>query len=438
MADYYPLISRAVAGLKEDTHETRRSVYQKARLALDHQLRSMRPSLTEIDIARERLALDEAIGKIEAERTRTADMLSLSWMAPASDLAPVPSREAPQESSLLKAKIADGSEAQQGIQTERRSEPRTTAPSHLASSSSESLTPPPLVSPASMAELGMESHLERERPRMNTPEPNLVNHHQRRRIIMGGALACTMALIAGVAIYFRDKPSVLPQVELAAPRPAEADAKIGERLAERTGSEGVERPASTTEAAKSQPDIPIAQKAFMYEESAVQGKDTSAFIGRTLWRTDMVSGGEGRPLETAVRADVDIPEAGFTLTILLRKNTDAALPASHILQMSFGKTGTGEARIVKDVALPQFKPDEGTRGVPLVGLPVPVSENVFLIGLSSLPQDVTRNLDVMSTRMWIDIPLRFTNGRKAVLAIEKGLPGERVLNEALQTWKGTP
>ncbi len=55
MADYYPLISRAVAGLERNTGENRRSLYERARNALLDQLRNVTPALSETDITRERL-----------------------------------------------------------------------------------------------------------------------------------------------------------------------------------------------------------------------------------------------------------------------------------------------------------------------------------------------------------------------------------------------
>ena len=72
MADYYPLISRAVDGLDKNTGENRRALYERARSALVNQLRSVEPALDESDITRERLALEEAIRKVEAEAAKRA------------------------------------------------------------------------------------------------------------------------------------------------------------------------------------------------------------------------------------------------------------------------------------------------------------------------------------------------------------------------------
>src|SRR3954447_17974972 len=71
MADYYPLVAKAVAGLEKNTGEGRRALYERARTALVAQLRGMNdPPLTEAEITRKRLALEEAIRKVEAEAAR--------------------------------------------------------------------------------------------------------------------------------------------------------------------------------------------------------------------------------------------------------------------------------------------------------------------------------------------------------------------------------
>src|SRR5580698_8700282 len=72
MADYHPLISRAVDGLGSNTGEARRALHERARAALVAQFRAVEPALSESDITKERLALEEAIRKVEAEAARKA------------------------------------------------------------------------------------------------------------------------------------------------------------------------------------------------------------------------------------------------------------------------------------------------------------------------------------------------------------------------------
>jgi hypothetical protein len=68
---YYPLIARAVERLDRNADETRRAVYERARKAVA-QLRSNQPALLDADITKERLALEEAIRKVEVEAARNS------------------------------------------------------------------------------------------------------------------------------------------------------------------------------------------------------------------------------------------------------------------------------------------------------------------------------------------------------------------------------
>ncbi len=67
MADYYPLISRAVGALDKKSKEARRALYDRARATLADQLQRVDPPLSETDLERERLALEDAIGKVEVD-----------------------------------------------------------------------------------------------------------------------------------------------------------------------------------------------------------------------------------------------------------------------------------------------------------------------------------------------------------------------------------
>src|SRR5882757_3674137 len=72
MADYHPLIARAVSGLEKNSGENRRALSERARIARVAQLRGVGPALEESEITRERLSLEEAIRKVEAEAARQA------------------------------------------------------------------------------------------------------------------------------------------------------------------------------------------------------------------------------------------------------------------------------------------------------------------------------------------------------------------------------
>jgi class 3 adenylate cyclase len=67
---YHQLITRAVDELDRNTGDARRALYERARNALLAQLRSNKPVLVLADITKERRALEEAIGQVEADAAR--------------------------------------------------------------------------------------------------------------------------------------------------------------------------------------------------------------------------------------------------------------------------------------------------------------------------------------------------------------------------------
>jgi hypothetical protein len=74
MADFYPLISKAVAGVTSG--ESRQALYERVRAALLSELRVADPPFSEFQIMHERLALEDAVRKVEEEATPTGDKLA--------------------------------------------------------------------------------------------------------------------------------------------------------------------------------------------------------------------------------------------------------------------------------------------------------------------------------------------------------------------------
>ncbi len=73
MADYYPLLAKAVAGLPELTAEARHAIYERARGALFGQLRNLDPPVPEEAIEREAQALEVAVAQLETEIASRSD-----------------------------------------------------------------------------------------------------------------------------------------------------------------------------------------------------------------------------------------------------------------------------------------------------------------------------------------------------------------------------
>ncbi|MFC3266760.1 histidine kinase, partial [Camelimonas abortus] len=249
---------------------------------------------------------------------------------------------------------------------------------------------------------------------------------RRRSMMLGGALAVALAMVAGVA-YWANK---VQEPSAPAVSAEQAEAPAGSAQGDQKFSQRVERP----QAARPAPAVE-AQRAILYEETPDNPQTPRVINGSVKWRLDSENPGPNQPIENVIRAEASFPEAGLNMLITLRKNTDPALPASHLMELVFRPMAEGEGRVVRDVGVPQFKAEENARGAPLAGLPVAVSSSVFLVGLSNLPNDVERNVNLILNQPWIDVPIRYDNGRRAVIALEKGAEGERVIREAFDSWK---
>jgi hypothetical protein len=219
---------------------------------------------------------------------------------------------------------------------------------------------------------------------------------------------------------FRSQPAQKPKD---ASQPA-----VRPKIADRIGQSGTTSP-STANA----PAAAVAQKVVLYDEdpSDPQGK---RYVGSAIWRTETISPGPGLAPELAVRADVDIPERHIRMTWSLRRNTDKNLPASHTIEVMFTLPPDFDQKGVNTVPGVLMKPSEEARGVPLAGLSVKVTNGYFLIGLSSVDIDVQRNIALLKDRDWFDIPIVYTSGKRAIMALEKGTPGQRAFEEAFRAW----
>src|SRR5262249_11322171 len=159
------------------------------------------------------------------------------------------------------------------------------------------------------------------------------------------------------------------------------------------------------------------------------------FAGWATGRPEMVPPGRGLSPEMAARADVEVPERRIAMTWSLRRNADPNLPASHTVEIVFKLPQDFSAGGVANVPGILMKQAEQSRGTPLSGLAVKVTNGFFLIGLSAVDADRDRNVQLLKERAWFDIPVVYSNNRRAILALEKGTPGERAFADAFRAWK---
>jgi hypothetical protein len=173
------------------------------------------------------------------------------------------------------------------------------------------------------------------------------------------------------------------------------------------------------------------EPAALYEEdpNIPQGK---RFAGSAVWRTETVSPGTGLAPELAVRMDIRIPERGMAVAMSLRRNSDPSLPASHTMTITFELPPDFSDGGIADVVGLLMKESEQARGMPLGRRLAKVSSGVFLVGLADA--DRQRNLQMLKDLGWFDMPIYYSDGRRAVLALQKGPSGVRALSDAFAAW----
>jgi hypothetical protein len=540
MADYHPLITRAVEGLGTSTAEARRTLYERARTALVSQLRGISPPLSEAEITRERLALEDAIRKVEAESVRKARAEPRPPAPRPSNLAgrpstsappPVPSawRDRPSGPSAGIPAPPPPSHPDSGLSDARRYEPpplrkpsepvpsepertevQTSARSRLLGA--RAAAPPPReelrsvrgtgmddlepadthaeppahdthdtysgAAPAEFSEAeeawhrddleprsdidqssdllddlspsmrGFEPSYDHEdeeqiapvrRPRPQRPQEPADQYRAPRppRSYRGLAqLIVVLAILGGLAgaVYWQwsNITALYSYVSHLRSRqtPVAQQPAAEPKFPGRVPQEQTEQ-APTVSNAQNVPAT--AQRVVLYEEdpSNPQGKQ---YVGSAVWRTETVSPGSGLAPELQVRADITIPERNMSVTWKLRRNTDQALPASHTIEITFNVPPDFPGGGVANVPGVLMKESEQARGVPLAGLAVKVTNGFFLIGLSAVDADVQRNMQLLKDRPWFDIPLVYNNGGRAILAMEKGPPGDRAFADAFAAW----
>jgi hypothetical protein len=422
MTDYLPLLTRAVANLKNNP-EARRKVYDRARQALLAQLRAMNPPLAEAEITRERLALEEAIrrldqqaGKVEIPVPEPAAAAGPAVPAPgAAPRAPVPPRPAagapprapaaevpapPVSVRDRPAEPASGSKIVRDAVEGAR--PLGSAAAEAARSARGAFGGPPdrayeLESGADadfesrvrfdatggpgepMAEAGRSA---RGRGTIDYAKAD-AQKAMKAKLMVGGIVGALLAVAILIGYVNRDR--ILASLGLGAPvtrvaTPSGDAARSSDRIAPTPQAKGS---APSQAPATSVPAAAVAQRSVLYEENpGATEEQLQTFVGTAVWRTETVNPGPGRPPELGLRIEVEIPDRKMTVTISIRRNPDQTLPASHTIEVQF-QTPNDPFGGVANLPGIRAKTTETAQGAPLVGLVVRVMPGFFLVVITA-------------------------------------------------------
>jgi len=207
-------------------------------------------------------------------------------------------------------------------------------------------------------------------------------------------------------------------------RPANGGAAYRQLAALMAVLAGIAAPFAAARAAE-----PLAVLREDNQNKAEQGK---RYVGSTVWRTETIPPGGGRPAEVVLRADAEIPERQLSVRWTLRRNTDKRLPASHLIEIVFKVPPNVQGGGVAQAPGVVMKSQEDTQGMPLAVAAATVTTGFFMFALPEI--SVAQNLQLLKEREWLDAPFAYSNGTRAVLSIEKGEPGNRAFAEAFAAW----
>ena len=464
MTDYHQLIARAVEGLDSSTGEVRRALYERARNALVAQLRSNQ--ISEADINKQRLALEKAIRKVEAEAARKSRSEPRSDPRATAPPAIPPPTDVPQTAVLPGARdlllSARSSLRKQGkaAQTARHAREAYEAEAPQYPPAQEPAAPSQRFEPHLDAEdvnsLDYDTRQERNfgpdyetedehsllaqavrySPRSAAPE----EEYELNRPPLARLPVVLIILAVVVATISWQWPAVTGFYQFLSHIGSKPQTQVSETPSAQPNFSGRfpqeqdagQAPGTVVPGGQTPPAV--AQRAVLFEEDP-NDQQGRRYIGSAIWRTETVSQRPGLTPELAVRANVEIPERRMTVTWSLRRNTDKAMPASHTIEFTFNLPANFPGGGIANVPGILMKQDEQARGTPLAGLAVKVTNGFFLIGLSADDTDVQRNVQLLKDRSWFDIPIVYTNGSRAILAMEKGPAGDRAFGEAFAAWE---
>jgi hypothetical protein len=174
---------------------------------------------------------------------------------------------------------------------------------------------------------------------------------------------------------------------------------------------------------------PVASRAAMLVSTVATASKPTISVGKVVW--SVVPAPPGQPAGIGVKAEIDIPDLKMHVSMIIRKNFDANLPASHTIDLRMNFDPTSSIKGVKDIALPLMRRDDPPAADALSGVRVKISDNYFLIGLNRGDADIARNVQEIGERAWFDFPMQFDDDRIGKLTFRKDNMGQKLVLSAL-------
>ena len=133
----------------------------------------------------------------------------------------------------------------------------------------------------------------------------------------------------------------------------------------------------------------------------------------------------------------NIPARNLGVDVLIRKNADPSLPASHLMEINFRVSDGFIGGSIAGLPGVLLKNEELVQGTPLVGASARVVGNSFLFALSAAQADLTNNSALLTDRKWIDLALIYATGKRAIITLEKDQAADALFREVFAAWTAT-
>jgi len=153
------------------------------------------------------------------------------------------------------------------------------------------------------------------------------------------------------------------------------------------------------------------------------------FSGTVEW----TKGTDEMGLPTLV-GKANIPARNLGVDVLIRKNSDPKLPASHVMEISFKVNDSFIGGAIARLPGVLLKNEELVQGTPLIGASARIVGNQFLFALNASPEDVAANIQLLTSRKWIDLALMYATGKRAIITLEKDEAAQALFTEVVGAW----
>jgi hypothetical protein len=198
---------------------------------------------------------------------------------------------------------------------------------------------------------------------------------------------------------------------------------------ERLGSNTPAPDSAEAEVAKLDPVNTVGGQSLLLEASDSGKTGAVPFSGSIEWS----KGTDEMGLPTLI-GKASIPARNLSVDVLIRKNSDASLPASHLMEVNFKVNDSFIGGSIAGLPGVLLKNEELVQGTPLVGASARVVGNSFLFALSASPEDITANSNLLMSRKYMDLALIYATGKRAIITLEKDSAAVTLFNDVVGAW----